>query len=204
MYCWAKPHPSMLLNWYALFHLMWLLILVVQDKMCHRNVRNKQNFCPNEILSTLVAHEKIPTGPHLKDSETFRWLTAQSTGKMLQSMVSGKWGEIYDFFFFFFWQLLKSFKRKSFKSRIYLFLNPLKERGSSVRHFHQGHWNQRLPWPHNFTGYKVLLAFLTLALKSKSNTGCQKDRMPLKCWEFGTLHVSHKNVSLPSLANRNL
>ena len=136
------------------------------------------------------------------------------------------------FFFFFFWQLLKSFKRKSFKSRIYLFLNPLKERGSSVTHFHQGHWNQRLPWPHNFTGHphplsdlilsfkvnlicigmeckwsasnKVLLAFLTLALKSKSNTGCQKDRMPLKCWEFGTLHVSHKNVSLPSLANRNL
>ena len=135
-------------------------------------------------------------------------------------------------FFFFFWQLLKSFKRKSFKSRIYLFLNPLKERGSSVTHFHQGHWNQRLPWPHNFTGHphplsdlilsfkvnlicigmeckwsasnKVLLAFLTLALKSKSNTGCQKDRMPLKCWEFGTLHVSHKNVSLPSLANRNL
>ena len=155
MYCWAKPHPSMLLNWYALFHLMWLLILVVQDK------------CVTEVSGTnkiFAQWDFVNFGCTWKNSnwtspQGFRNVPVADSTVYRENVAEYGFGQVrwnLRFFFFFFWQLLKSFKRKSFKSRIYLFLNPLKERDSSVTHFHQGHWNQRLPWPHNFPGHPPL------------------------------------------------
>ena len=45
-YCWAKLSSSIYLNWHTLFCLISKLIKALQDKICHRCVRNWRNFCP--------------------------------------------------------------------------------------------------------------------------------------------------------------